>query len=277
MPFDDEVAAVDREPSTLLFARPDQTDDPLLGRTGHDRAHLTVRVTAGQTGPSWPFADGRSDGVGGGATVTAAESHAPLPARSRTRRPPSGRTRSRDQRRAATIAWSLPSEGLDSVNVRGSPLVDVLGDRVDPTKELRRRPGVWSKNRFHCHLVAVDDVEHAIGRPASVHSSAMMSTRWIALARFDTKVLPHGRGIGCITSHPEWEVERRDARDDAQRLAERVDVDSGRDLVGILTLSRAGFRCVLDNFQPALHLPLRVGHDLAVSSAITSAMSRLRR
>ena len=65
--------------------------------------------------------------------------------------------------------------------------------------------------------------------------------------------------------HHRREVERRDAGDHAQRLAEGVGVDVGRDLVGVVTLEQARDAAgELDDLEPALHLAQRVGEHLAV-------------
>ena len=50
---------------------------------------------------------------------------------------------------------------------------------------------------------------------------------------FSTNVLPHASaGAHIHIGHHRREVERRDAGDDAERLADRVDVDAGRRLLG---------------------------------------------
>ena len=53
--------------------------------------------------------------------------------------------------------------------------------------------------------------------------------------------------------------------DDAERLADRVDVDAGRGLLGEVALEqRRDPAGVLDHLEPALHLAERVGEHLAV-------------
>ena len=65
--------------------------------------------------------------------------------------------------------------------------------------------------------------------------------------------------------HHGREVERRDAGDDAERLAQRMAVDAGADILGDLALEqmRRGGR-ELDDLDAALDLALGVGQDLAV-------------
>ena len=83
---------------------------------------------------------------------------------------------------------------------------------------------------------------------------------------FSTNVLPRGDGV---RQHPQRhhrrKVERRDAGHDTEGLADRVDVDSRRRLLGELALQQlrdaAGELDVLD---PACHLAERVGVHLAV-------------
>ena len=70
---------------------------------------------------------------------------------------------------------------------------------------------------------------------------------------------PHPHG------HHRREVERRDPGDDAERLADRVDVDPGRGLLRVVALEqRRDPADVLDHLDPALHLAQRVGEHLAV-------------
>ena len=70
---------------------------------------------------------------------------------------------------------------------------------------------------------------------------------------------PHPHG------HHRGEVERRDPGDDAERLADRVDVDPRRGLLGVRALEELRDPAdVLDDLDPALHLAVRVGQHLAV-------------
>ena len=67
--------------------------------------------------------------------------------------------------------------------------------------------------------------------------------------------------IGIIAG----KVERRDAGDDAQRLAHRIDVDAGPGALGVFALEQmrdaAG---EFDDFEAALDVALGIGDDLAV-------------
>src|SRR5207248_2001688 len=61
------------------------------------------------------------------------------------------------------------------------------------------------------------------------------------------------------------EVERRDSGDDAERLADRVDVDARRGLLAELALEQLGdAAAVLDHLEPAGDLTLGVREHLAV-------------
>ena len=83
---------------------------------------------------------------------------------------------------------------------------------------------------------------------------------------FSTNVLPHAI---AVAQHPQRhhrrEVERRDAGDDAERLAHRVHVDVGGGLLGESTLQQRGDAArELDVLDAARELAGRVGPHLAV-------------
>ena len=60
-------------------------------------------------------------------------------------------------------------------------------------------------------------------------------------------------------------VERRDAGDDAERLAHRIDVDAGAGAVGVFALHQMGdAEREFDHFDAALDVALGVGDRLAV-------------
>ena len=83
---------------------------------------------------------------------------------------------------------------------------------------------------------------------------------------FSTNVFPQAmRRRPHPHGHHRREVERRDAGDDAERLADRVDVDAGRGLLGELALEqRRDAARVLDHLEAARDLADRVGEHLAV-------------
>ena len=79
------------------------------------------------------------------------------------------------------------------------------------------------------------------GRPASFSSSAVQTRRGrILLRRLQhERVAARDRGRPHPHGHHRREVERRDARDDAERLPDRVHVDAGRRLLRELALQTA--------------------------------------
>ena len=83
---------------------------------------------------------------------------------------------------------------------------------------------------------------------------------------FRTNALPHAIATGIHPHrHHHREVERRDAGDDAERLAHRPVVDPGRDLVGVVALEQLRDAArELDDVDAARDLALRVAEDLAV-------------
>ncbi len=110
---------------------------------------------------------------------------------------------------------------------------------VEPTNETACDVGVV-QDRVDRQLVAVHDVEDAVGQtglgPQPRHE---VGRRGVTLAGLQHEGVAAGDRDGV---HPHRdhrrEVERRDAGDDAQRLAEGEHVDVGRRLVGVLALQQ---------------------------------------
>ena len=125
------------------------------------------------------------------------------------------------------------AEGLHPLAVRGAGLVDVAGDRSGADERNRLDVGVLEEP-VDGLLVAVHDVEHAVGQaglapqlgePGDADGSFSLGLR--------TTVLPAAMAIGNEPQrHHGREVEGGDDRDHAERLADRVDVDAGRDVLG---------------------------------------------
>ena len=83
---------------------------------------------------------------------------------------------------------------------------------------------------------------------------------------FSTNVLPaRDRHREHPHRHHHREIERRDARDHAERLTQIPVVDAAADLVGEIGLQQIRNAArELDDFDAAHHLALRVGEHLAV-------------
>ena len=86
------------------------------------------------------------------------------------------------------------------------------------------------EQRIDGHLVALHDIEHAVGQAGLLQQFRQRSEATGSRSEgFSTKVLPQASAsgnihIGTITG----KVERRDAGDHAQRLAQGPVVDAGR-------------------------------------------------
>ena len=124
-----------------------------------------------------------------------------------------------------------------------------------------------SRIGVHGDLVAVDDVEDAVGH-AGIPEELGEHER---CARILLRGLQHERvpARDRVREHPQRhhrrEVERGDARHDAERLADRVHVDAGGGLLGESALQQAGDPAgELHVLEAALHLAHRVGEHLAV-------------
>ena len=122
------------------------------------------------------------------------------------------------------------------------------------------------EQRVDGHLVAVQDVEDAVGQPGLLPQLGhRRDRRGVLLARLEDDGVAAGDGDGEEPHrHHGREVERGDDRDHAQRLADRVDVDLGRDVLGEPALEGGDAAGELDDLQAAGHLAEGVGEDLAV-------------
>ncbi len=116
-------------------------------------------------------------------------------------------------------------------------------------------------------LVAVDDVEHA-RRQAGFDQQFGEAHRHrrIALRRLqDEGVAAGDRRREFPHRDHRREVERRDAGDDAERLAHRIEVDAGAGALGVLALHQVRHAAgELDHLDAALDVALGVGQRLAV-------------
>ena len=145
-------------------------------------------------------------------------------------------------------------------------LVDVFRDRRRPDEADRGHVGMLEQP-VDRDLVALDDVEDAVRHAGflqefgDVHRCAR-----VLLGRLEhERVAARQRRSPHPHGHHRGEVERRDPGDDAERLPDRVDVDSGRRLLGELALEqRRDAAGVLDHLEPAGDLAQRVGMHLAV-------------
>ena len=123
------------------------------------------------------------------------------------------------------------------------------------------------QDRVDRFLVAVHDVEHAVGQAGLLQQLGHADARRrILLRRLQDERVPAGeRHREHPHRHHRREIERRDARADAERLQPRVRVDAAADRLGVLALQqvrRADGE--LDDLDAALHRAHRVEKHLAV-------------
>ena len=158
------------------------------------------------------------------------------------------------------------AQRLHPFPVLGAGAVDVFGDRggADEGHRLDVRVGEDGVDDF---LVAVDDVEHTF-REAGLAEQLVGHHRGagVLLRRLEHegvsagdrhRIHPHG--------HHRREVERRDAGDDAERLAVGVGVDRGADMAGELALQEMRDAAAeFDHLDAALDLADGIGVGLAV-------------
>ncbi len=158
------------------------------------------------------------------------------------------------------------AEGLHPLAPLAGAPVHVEGDRSRADERDRGYLGMIEQG-VDGHLVAVHDVEDAVGQPgAGVQLGDQDRRRRVPLAglqhegvagRDRDRVHPH--------RHHDREVERGDAGAHAEGLAQRVRVDIGGHLARVLALQQlrepAG---ELDHLKPADRLALGVGDHLAM-------------
>ena len=131
------------------------------------------------------------------------------------------------------------AQGLDALAVGRARVLDDVRHRRG-ADEADRVDAVVGEDLAHQRPVARDDVEEAVGQARLLvqagdaergggHQGGDLEDEGVARGQRD-RVHPHGDHDG--------EVEGGDARDHADRLAERVDVDARGRLVGELALER---------------------------------------
>ena len=263
-----EPAAVDGEGGALGRAGADQVDDP-VARSGSDhRAHLAVGVAAGADLRGQGLrADGLDERVGGRPDGHGrGDRHAALARRAE---------RGGDEVVGGVVDAGVgqddrvvlrAAQGLHALAGRGAALVDVLRDGRGADERHGGHVRVLQQ-RVDRLLVAVHHVEHAVGQAGLGPQLRGQHRRArVALAGLEHERVAGGDGHRVHPHrHHGREVERRDARAHAQRLAEREQVHPSGDLVGVLALEqRRDAARELDDLQSALHLALRVREHLAV-------------
>ena len=138
---------------------------------------------------------------------------------------------------------------------------------VEPTKDTASISRV-REQRVDRLLVAVDDLEGAVGQPGLAASSRAQEQRRarVALGRLeDEGVAARERDREHPHRDHAGEVERRDAGDDAERLALARRVHARGDLLGRLALHQVRDAAgELDDLEAALDLAARVVERLAV-------------
>ena len=158
------------------------------------------------------------------------------------------------------------AERLDALAVLRPVLVDVAGDRRRADEADTGDVRVL-EDRVHGDLVALDDVEDAVRQASLLQQLGHVErSRRILLRRLEHERVAAGDGGRPHPhGHHRGEVERGDAGDDAERLADRVDVDSRCRLLGEAALhERRDAAGELDHLEAALHLSHRVREHLAV-------------
>ena len=136
----------------------------------------------------------------------------------------------------------------------------------EPTKPIALTRGSVEQ-RVDRFLVAVDDIEHARRQPGLDQQFGKPHRHGrIALRRLEDEGIAAGERRREFPHRDHGrEIERRDAGDDAERLAHRVEVDAGAGALAVFALDQmrdaAG---EFDHFEAALDVAFGVGEGLAV-------------
>ena len=183
-----------------------------------------------------------------------------------------------------------PPSAWQRLPLRGRVLVDVAGDRRRADEGDRGDVRMLEQRVDGDAVVAMNDVEDAVGQSRLPQQLGHPERRGrILLRRLEHEAVaardrrrPHPHG------HHRGEVERRDAGDDAERLPDRVDVDAGRRLLGVLALhqlagcpqqySTTSSPRVTSPSASESTLPCSRGEDLGhLARAARAASSRMRK
>ena len=116
-------------------------------------------------------------------------------------------------------------------------------------------------------LVAVDDVEDARRQSRLQHQLGKRHRHaGIALRRLEDEGVAAGdRGRELPHRDHRREIERRDAGDDAERLAHRIDIDAGAGAFGVFALHHLrNAEREFDHFDAAQNIAFGVGNGLAM-------------
>ena len=158
------------------------------------------------------------------------------------------------------------AEGLYPLAVGGTGSIHIAGDRGRADKGDRLHVAV-RQQRIDGGLVAVDDVQHAVGQAGLLEQLGQEQRgRRIAFGRFQhIGVAAHDRHRKHPQRHHGREIEWRDAGADADRLAQRVAVDAAADVFGKLGFQQMrGAAGEFDHLDAALQLAVRVRQHLAM-------------
>ncbi len=158
------------------------------------------------------------------------------------------------------------AEGLDPLAVPGAGLVDVAGDRRGADEADRRDVGV-AQQAVDGLLVPLQHREDTVGEPGLLPElGEEQRRRGVLLAGLEDEGVAGGDRVRAHPQrHHHREVERGDAGDDAERLADRVDVDAGARLLGEAALHQVRHTGgELDVLESSRDLAGRVRENLAV-------------
>src|SRR5580692_3627598 len=264
-----EIAAVDHELGAFLDALIDIAADLVEELPGHHRAVVGLRVGRGADLEAFDAGDQFfHQNVGS----LLADRHGD---RHRHAALAGGAVAGADQRIDRLVHVGVrhhdhvvlgAAKALHPFAVGGAGRVNIFGDRGRADKADRLYARV-REQRVDCFLVAVDDIEHARRQPGfQKQFGDAHRHRRIALRRLENEAIAAGDRRGAFPQRDHGrKIERRNAGDDAERLAHRVKVDAGTGTLAVFALYQVRDAAgELDHFQPALDVAFGIGKGLAV-------------
>ena len=161
------------------------------------------------------------------------------------------------------------AKALGAFAVGGRATIDILCNR-GRTHKAYRLNGLVVQDRVHSFFVTVDDLKHTF-RQASFRDQLGQTQRCrrAALGRFQDHGVARYQCRGHFPKRDHCrEVEWRNTRHNAQRLAHRVKVDTRTTVVHVLALQHVGCaHANLDHFQTTLNVATRVRQGFTVLAA----------
>ncbi len=268
--MDREVAAIGDQFRTFFNTRVDQAKDTFFRGGGDDRA--IVDIFASGVGADFQLFDARyqlfNKAVGGFVTDRNGN-------RDRHAAFASSTVASADQCVSGFVQICVghdqhvvlrTTEALGTFAVRGRAAIDVLRDR-GRTNEANGLDDLVVQQRVYGFFVAVHNLQNAIGKTGLFQQFCQIERRRrAAFGRFQDHRVARGKRRSHFPQRDHrGEVEGGDACDNAQRLTNRVQINTWATVAHVFALQHVrGAHADFDNFQTTLNVAACVGQGFTV-------------